>query len=391
MSVSEIVGRRAKLLRVGDKDVPAEVTNIELFFDLVYVFAFTQLSGLLYSRHGWTAIAQAAVIFVALWWSWSYTAWAMGLLDPERVPVAALLVILMLLSLVMAGSLINALHASGGAFALAYVAIQLLRGGFIVGGLSLGDPLGRSHARLLGWSLLSGVFWIGGAQLHSPQLRLAVWAAAAATEVLAPAVGFRLPGAGTGGMAEWRIAGGHLAERCQLLLMIAFGESFLRIGESWVHRDGSVAANAAFVLGFLLVVLLWSIYFLHHAEHGARSLEQAGEDAGRLARSAYLYAHAALVGGVILIAVAIHRTIEEPALGVSWGYTALCVGGPALFMAGLSLSKRWLGHGRGHWLLVGVGLLVVAGVATAPADQLAQLAAVTFVAAVLAVRAQLGE
>lgn len=365
---------------------------MELFFDLVYVFAFTQLSELLYEHLGWLGGAETAVIFVALWWSWSYTAWATGWIDPARIPVAALLVVLMAASLVMAASITAAFAQRGETFAIAYVVMQLLRSGVMVRAFGTRAPMGRNYLQLLGWSALGAVVWIVGGVLHDAHTRLLVWAAAAAIDTLAPALGFRLPRAGARPMSNWRVAGGHLAERCQLLLMIAFGESFMRLGEAWAGRHGTVGSDAAFVVGFLLVVCLWSVYFLHHAAPGARSIEQAGEEAARLARSAYMYAHAAMVAGVVLTAVAIHKAIESPSLAVGAAFAAICTGGPALLVVGLALSKHWLGHGSRHrWPLVGLAALAVAGFATASGSRLLALAVVTVVAAALAVWAQFAD
>ena len=364
---------------------------MELFFDLVYVFAFTQLSELLYDRLSWLGGAEMAVIFVALWYAWTYTAWAMGWLDPERLPVAALLTVLMFASLVMAASILDGFAQRGEAFAIAYVTMQLLRGAVMVYAFGLRDPIGRNYLQLLGWSVLSGAVWIVGGLIDDPHTRLLVWACAAAVDLLAPALGFRLPGAGATPMSDWNVAGGHLAERCRLLLMIGFGESLLRIGEAWTHRDGSFAADCAFVIGFVLVLCLWSIYFLHHAEPGARSIERAGENAAHLARSAFMYAHAAMIGGVIVVAVAIHKGIEAPSRAADAGFVAICVVGPALFLLGLALSKRWLGHGRHHWPLLGMVALAAAGFAAAIGSRVAELVVVTAVTAALAVWAQLAD
>ena len=363
---------------------------MELFFDLVYVFAFTQLSAHLYGDLSWQGGAETAVIFVALWWSWSYTSWATGWIDPERLPVVGLLSVLMIASLVMASAIPEAFTNRGEAFAVAYVAMQLLRSAFIVWAFGLRDTMGRNYAQLLVWSAISGVVWIVGGVVHDQGTRLAIWAVAAVVDLGAPLHGFRLPGAGATPVSDWTIAGGHLAERCRLLLMIAFGESFLRIGESFSHARGTAATVSAFVVGFLLVLALWSAYFLHQAEPGARAIERAGDDAARLARSAYLYAHAAMVGAVIVVAVSIHKVIEAPAAGVSSGFAAICVGGPALYLAGLALSKRWLGHGRFQRPVLGMVTLAVVGTATAFGTRLVELVAVTVVALAAAVYTRAG-
>ncbi len=364
---------------------------MELFFDLVYVFAFTQLSELLYEHTTWQGGAETAVIFVALWSSWSYTAWATGWIDPERGPVVALLAVLMVASLVMSTAILEAFGDRGETFAVSYVVMQLVRSGFMVWAFGIRDTMGRNYAQLLAWSAFSGVFWIIGGEVHDPHTRLLIWTVAAAVEVTAPMLGFRLPLAGATLMSDWTIAGGHLAERSQLMLLIAFGESFLRIGESFAQGHGTVAADVGFIVGFVLVFALWTLYFLHHAEHGSRTLREADEDAARLARSAYNYAHAVMVSAVLVLSVAIHQVIEAPTEPVDAGFAAICVGGPALYLVGLGLSKRWLGHGRLLWPLLGVLALAVAGAATAFGERLVELIAVTVVAVGVAIWAQVKE
>jgi low temperature requirement protein LtrA len=389
MSVPRSQEPRTRLLRDRGEERAAHVTNMELFFDLVYVFAFTQLSAHLYGDLSWQGGTETAVIFVALWWSWSYTSWATGWIDPERLPVVALLSVLMIASLVMASAIPDAFTSRGETFAVAYVAMQLLRSAFMVWAVGLRDTMGRNYAQLLAWSAISGVVWIVGGAVHDQGARLAIWSAAAVVDLGAPLHGFRLPGAGATPMSAWTIAGGHLAERCRLLLMIAFGESFLRIGESFAHAHGTAEGDSAFFVGFLLVLALWSTYFLHHAEPGARAIERAGEEAGRLARSAYLYAHAAMVGAVIVVAVAIHKVIEAPAADVRSGFAAICVGGPALYLFGLALSKRWLGHGHFQRAVLGAVALTVVGTATAFSTRLIELVAVTVASVAVAIWTQL--
>lgn len=361
---------------------------MELFFDLVYVFAFTQLSELLYEHLTWQAAGETAVILVALWWSWNYTAWATGWVNPQRVPVVLLLSVLMIASLIMATAILEAFDGRGEAFAIAYVVMQLLRSGFMVWVFGLREPMGRNYARLFVWSMLSGAIWIFGGTVHDPHTRLLIWAVAAAVDMVAPIVGFRLPLAGATRMSDWKIAGAHLAERSQLLLMIAFGESFLRIGESFAQEHGTVAADCALLIGFVLVFSLWTVYFLHHAGEALRAMEQAREDAARLARSAYTYAHAAMVGGVVVISDLIHLTIERPREPVSTGFAAICIGGPCLYLIGIALSKRWLGHGGVARMLLGSLALAGAGAATAFATRLVELIAVTVVAVAISLTVQ---
>jgi low temperature requirement protein LtrA len=383
---------RTQVLRDRGDGRTARVTNMELFFDLVYVFAFTQLSEYLYNNLGWTGALQTGVMFLAVWWSWNYTAWATGWIDPERRAVAALMAVLMVLSLLMASAIPDAFKERGLTLAIAYVAMQVLRAGFMVwafGGTK--DTMGRNYAQLLAWALISGVVWITGGLVHNHDDRLVVWAVAIMIDISGPMHGFVLPGAGRTPMADWSVAGGHLAERCQLVLMIAFGESVLRVGESFTEAHGHPGVDVAFGLGFALTLALWSLYFLHHAPQGSETMESAEEDAARMGRGAYAYAHAVMVGAVIVIAVAAHLAVSEPDKPVTTGFAAICLGGPALFLAGITLSKHWLGHGRPLPLMVGIALLVVLGAVAAFSRYVEELAAATLVSVVLAIWAQLDD
>jgi low temperature requirement protein LtrA len=379
---------RTRFLRDRTDGRAAHVTNMELFFDLVWVFAFTQLSQFLYEHRTLGAAAETAVILVALWSAWSYTAWATGWIDPECPPVVLLLSILMIGSLVMASAVVEAFGARGETFAIAYVFTQLLRSAFIVWVFGLRAPMGRSYLQLLIWSAISGVIWIAGGLVDDPHTRLLVWLVAAGIDLTAPLVGFRLPLAGAGQMSEWSIAGAHLAERYQLLLMIAFGESFLRIGESFANHHGSVAIDTAFVTGFVLVFALWTVYFLHHARRATEAFENAGDQAARLARSPYSYGHVIMIGAVIVIADVIHTVIEGPHKPVDPGFAALCVCGPVLYLVGIAMSTRWVGHGRLRWVLGGTLAIAAAGTVTAFGARLAELIAVTAVAVVISLCAQ---
>jgi low temperature requirement protein LtrA len=379
---------RPDLLRKRDAPRAERVTNMELFFDLVYVFAFTQLSELLYEHPSWLGGAETAVIFVALWWAWIYTTWATGLIDPNRSAVVLLLSVMMIASLVMATAILESFDGRGPAFAIAYVGMQLLCGGFMVWVFGTSEPMGRNYAHLLVWLAISGVIWIIGAFVDDPHTRLLLWALAAAVDVVAPLLDFRLPLTGATPVSQWALAGGHLAERCQLLLMIAFGESFLRIGESFAAHHGTVPADTGFISGFVLVFTLWTIYFLRHAERSARTIAQAGENAARLARSAYTYMHALMVGAVIVLAVAIHEVIEAPKAEVDVAFTAICAGGPALYLIGFTLSRRWLGHGYALWALAGVAGFAVVAVSTVFGVRLVELLGVTAVALLVSLRAR---
>jgi low temperature requirement protein LtrA len=351
------------VLRARDGTTP-RVTTMELFFDLVYVFAVTQLSHHLLEHLDWEGALQTLVLFVAVWWSWNYTAWATNWIDPDRAKVRGLMVVLMLLSLVFASALPDAFGDEGLRFALPYVAMQVVRPAFMVAAFPPGDPMRRNYAQLLAWSALGGVAWIAGA-LAEGDNRLALWVLALVIDVGAPAHSFWLPARGGTDMRTWTLVGGHLAERCQLVVIIALGESVLITGAVFGESDHSAAVTAAFAAAFAGSVALWWSYFVGHAERGAHRLEGAAEDSTRLARGAYAYAHAVMVAGVIVAAVGDEEAIAHPNDDLHADVALVILAGPALFLAGIAMF-RWTLTGRVPPApLLGIGLLaVLAAVAT---------------------------
>lgn len=381
------------VLRERGDDGELRVTDMELFFDLVYVFAITQLSEFLFANLTARGAAQALIMFGAVWWAWNYTAWATNWIDPARAPAALLMVVLMALSLVMAAAIPDAFEGRGVPFAAAYVALQGVRSAFMVAAFARGDTMRRNYAQLLTWSLIAGAVWLAGALVHGDG-RLVVWAIALAVDVAAPVHGFRLPGAGATDMEDWPLAGGHLAERCRLVLMIALGESVLRVGLSFSQQRGSAGVDAAFAASFVTTVGLWATYFLRAAEHATRTIVGLAEHAGSVGRSAYAYWHAVMVAGVIGDAVATRAVIHKPGAPCSVAVTAVVLGGPGVYLVGLLMFKRATGARRAIALAPPVAglaaLAVLVAVAAAGADRLTLSICVAVVLAALGTSSALG-
>lgn len=325
-----------RLLRGGGPHVP--VTFVELFFDLVYVLAVTQLTHLLAAHLTVGGAVQTLILLLATWWAWVDTAWVTNWFDPDRPAVRMLLVAVMLLSLVMSAVLPDAYGDRGRWFAAAYAAMQIGRAAFAWLMLA-GEPrLRRNFARILVWKIVVGALFVLGGFATEP-VRLAIWSVAMLVEYAAAAVGFHVPGLGRSGPADWTISGGHLAERCQLFLLIALGESIIVSGINFGNLRPGPATMAAFVSAFLGSVALWWIYFDRGAKAAAEVIANAA-DPGRLGRSAYTYHHLPMVAGIIVTAVGDELVINHPA-GHSGLPTVLTVlGGPALFLIGHALFKR---------------------------------------------------
>jgi low temperature requirement protein LtrA len=326
------------------------VAPLELFFDLVYVFAVTQLSHLLLDHLSVRGVLETLLLLLAVWWVWVYTAWFTNWFDPDRLPVRLVLVAVMLASLLMSVAIPEAFGERGLMFALAYVAIQVGRTAFAMLALrkSLGGshPLSRTFQRILTWFVASGVVWIIGGLLGG-EARYALWLLALAIDYSGPVVGYYVPGLGRSRTGEWTIEGGHFAERCQLFVILALGESILVTGTTFAEIEVSAVAVLAFVVAFLGSVALWWIYFSRHAE-AARETISSSEDPGRLARSAYTYFHLPMVAGIIAIAAADELTVAHPGEPGTLASITLTLGGTALFLAGQAFFK-WAVFGVLSW------------------------------------------
>ena len=314
------------------------VTNIELFFDLVYVFAVTQMSHHLLALPTVDGALQTALLLALVWWAWVYTTWATNWLDAERIPVRLMLIALMLVSLVLSAALPGAFGSRGVIVAAAYVLMQVGRSAFVaIAGR--GQRVDRIFTRVTLWSVASGCVWIGGAFVggHAREL---VWLAALGVDLLADSIGFYIPGMGRTTSDEWTIAGGHFAERCQAFIIIALGESIVVIGQALsVRQHVTAAAVTAFVTAFTGSVALWWIYFDRSAEEGARVIA-ASPDPGKLANSAYHLIHPVMVGGIIVAAAADQEVLAHPAAVGHLSTSCLVIGGGVLVLAGHVLFKR---------------------------------------------------
>ncbi|MHC0433981.1 low temperature requirement protein A [Streptomyces sp. O3] len=376
---------KQRLLRDRAEGDAPEVGPIELFFDLVYVFAVVQLSHFLLAHLTGEGVAQAAVLFLAVWWGWNYTAWAMNWLNPDSVAVRQLTAVLMLLGLGMAVALPHAFGSDAVLFAVCYVGLQLLRSAFMVVACR-GRVLGGNYARLLSWSAFAGVFWLVGAFAPDEQ-RLWWWLAAVAIDYGAPMVDFFVPGFGSAPAHTWPLHREHLAERNRLVFIIALGESILIMGFTLdeVELTGRVAA--ATLIGFCGLVLLWWNYFGVHIGR-EREADPVGALQTAIARSGFAYAHAVMIAGAIVVAVSIEQVTKHPTGHLEPAVIWCVTGGPVLYLVGNLLYIHARSGLVAYSRLVVIGVLVLLGLLASLTDVLSPLglaAAATACLLVLAV------
>jgi low temperature requirement protein LtrA len=275
---------------------------------------------------------------LAVWIAWIYTAWFTNWFDPDHRAVRTILIAVMVCSLVMSATIPEAFGERGLIFAGAYAAMQVGRTVFALFGFR-GRPADfRNFQRIVCWVVLSGIVWIAGGLASGPNREL-LWLAALGIDLLGPIAGFYVPGLGRSTTHDWVISGGHMAERCQLFLIIALGESILVTGATFGELEWSGEVLAAFVIAFLGSVALWWVYFDRAAGDAEEAISRS-DDPGRLGRNAYTYLHIPMVAGVIVTAVGDELAIAHPLGHASPEVLATVLGGPALFLAGHALFKR---------------------------------------------------
>ncbi|AKL40767.1 TPA: low temperature requirement protein A [Serratia marcescens] len=345
------------LLRVRDGQ-GASVSFSELLFDLIYVFAVTQLSHYLLHHLTLTGALETLLLWFAVWLAWQYTAWVTNWFNPDTRQIRLLLFAIMLLGLFAAAALPQAFGERGLIFALFYVAIQVGRSVTVLRLLVPGHPLKRNFHRILGWLCISAVFWIAGG-LAEGNARLALWAVAVLCEYVSPMFGFRLPVLGrSDSSSEWSIEGHHLAERCQLFVIVALGETILITGATLSEMESwNLPVLIASLVAFLGSLAMWWIYFDTSSKAGSHAISQA-ENPGQL--GAYFhYVHVALVGAIIVCAVANELVIAHPDGRIQNATAAVLLLGPALYLFANALYKRLVYHRFPLSHLVGLLALAV--------------------------------
>jgi low temperature requirement protein LtrA len=354
---------RHHLFRARGAHDHSPVTYIELFFDLVFVFAITQLSHRLLDHLDIAGALETLVLFLAVWWVWIYTSWVTNWLDPDRANVRLMLIALMIGGLALSSALPEAFGKTGLLFALAYVVMQLGRSLYMVWACwGVNAARARNFGRIAFWFALSSPLWIGGA-VFGPDLRIGLWVAALAVEYAGPFQLFRTPWLGRSSISDWDISGGHMAERCALFIIIALGEAVLVTGATFAGLPHDLPTWAAFIASFTGSATMWWIYFDIGAKRGSSMISNA-HNAGLIARNAYTYLHMPIVAGVVVTAVGDELMLAHPLGHVDIAFVLTAVGGPWLFLIGnqafkwITSGQKWppLSHGIGTFLLIGIGI-----------------------------------
>lgn len=341
----------------------ARVGFAELFFDLIFVFAITQVSHALLYHYDLKGAAETALLLLAVWWVWIYSTWALNRLDPDHVAVRGLLFGLMAAGLFLSMAIPAAFGERGWVFGLAFAAMQVGRTLFMWVALGQGNPLRATYTRILIWVSGAGVIWVLGG-LAPPEWRFWLWSLALAVEIAGPLLAYPLPGQGRDQTTNWTINGGHIAERCGLFIIICLGETLLVSGATFADMAWTAAGIATFLGSLVVTVGMWWVYFHIGHRRGTHQIEHA-DDPGRIARYAFTYLHIPIVAGIVLAAVGSERAIAHPHDAAILAEGATILGGPLLFLLGNGLFKRssaqWFPLSHVAGILALAGLMLVGG------------------------------
>jgi low temperature requirement protein LtrA len=350
---------------VGDRAVQAEhrVTPLELFFDLVFVFGFTQVTTLLSHDPTWSGLGHALLALVALWWSWVSFAWLTNTIDPGPGLVWGTMLVAMTAMFVAALAVPEAFGRHAVVFGVAFLIVALMHLAlFALGGRGDRDLL-RAILRMAP-SALVGSALILAAGFVSSGLRPWLWLVAVAIGLFGPLLG---------GVRGWRVEPAHFVERHGLIVIIAVGESLIAIGLGARATGLGAGVIVAAVLGLVVAASFWLAYFDFFTIRGQQMLaERTGEERTAFARDVYSYLHLPMVVGIVLFAFAMKTTL--PHVGQELGtIPALCLGGgAALYLCAYVAIRLRVSRnvGRGRFLaaiacasLVPVALAVPALVA----------------------------
>ena len=302
-------------------------TPVELFWDLVFVFAVTRVTTLLSHHLSWAGLGRAMLVLALVWWAWSAFVWATNAQDPDAPVFRATLLTATVLIFVAGLALPGAFAADGTTFAVAYAGVRLLHLALYVdasrrGNASLSAIAGFAVTVIAGMALLvAGSFAEGG-------LRVALWVAAAAIDYAGPAwlTRERLRGL-------QQVAVAHFAERYSLFIIICLGESIVAIGVGGTGPSLDAELIGAAVLALLITIGLWWTYFDRFADTAEERLA-AHDDPVLAAADGYSYLHLVLVAGIIVFAVGAKGTVAHAGDPLSDAQRLALCGGVALYLAG---------------------------------------------------------
>ncbi len=309
-------------------------TFVELFFDLVFVFAVTSITGLLLENLDWAGVGHSVLILWLVWWAWTQFTWTLNPADTNHPAVRLITLAATAAAFFMAQAIPDAFTSAGAWFACAYVTVRVLGLGLQLGLLS---SFRENASTLMAWLTGSGIGLVAvlvGGLVASPWREI-LWTAAVAFDLLSAA---------RAGRGRWHLHAAHFAERHGLIVIIALGESLIAAGVSLgPPRDATFAVGA--ISAVVAVCALWWLYFgLAKDELEDHLASRTDDEVGGVARNIYSWGHLPIIAGIIAFAVAIEEALSHPdeALGPE-ALVALGLG-VILYLSGIAYGLHRTGN-----------------------------------------------
>jgi low temperature requirement protein LtrA len=310
---------------VIDQELEREqrVSPLELFFDLVFVFAFTQVTTVLSDKPGWSGLGQALLLLAALWWAWAAYAWLTNAVDPSEGRVWGTMLIAMAAMFVAALAVPAAFGRHGVVFGTAFFIVAVMQFGLYAISASGDRDLLRAILRIAPSALAGAALILTAGFVHGG-VKTLLWVAALGVGLFGPLLV---------GLSGFRVHPAHFVERHGLIIIIAIGESLVAIGVGARGTDLGAGVILAAVLGFVVAASFWLAYFDFFTIRAEQLLsDRSGVPRIALARDAYTYLHLPMVAGIVLFAFALKTTLAHVDRELA-AVPALCLcGGPALYL-----------------------------------------------------------
>jgi low temperature requirement protein LtrA len=348
------------------------VEPLELFFDLVFVFALTQVTARMADDLSWAGLLRGLLVLAAIWWAWAAYAWLTNEVDSRRRGVRLAIFGAMIAMLIASLAIPGAFEGDALLFACAYLGVRLMHILLFAAGTEHVDV--REAARALAPVATAAPALLLLASAFDGAAQIAIWIAALLFDYVS---------GGLRGIAGWRLSPGHFAERHGLIVIIALGESIVAIGVGAAGIPLDAGELAAAALGVTVSAALWWVYFdpeLERVEHRLHAVPP-GRERNVLARDSFSFLHLPLVSGIVLLALGVKKTLEHVDDPLKTASAAALCGGVALYLASdVAFRRRCLGLFERQRVLAALACLALLPVAF----ELPSLAALASVAAVCA-------
>ena len=350
---------------VHDEEGPG-VTTLELFFDLVFVFTMTQLTGKLEHDLSLQTVVQVVLVLVVLFWMYSGYVWLTNQVPPVTTPSRLLLIAGMAGFLVCALAVPHAFDTDAVAFAIGFLAVIVVHSGMFVNAYGRGT-VGFVPLNFVGVACILAAAFIGGTAAYL------LWLVPIVLTFVSSTLTQRDAGLADAGFT---FRGGHLVERHGLLLLVAFGESIVAIGIGLAEVELEPRMYVAAVLGLVLVSALWWTYFAGDDERALEALRGATpRDQIGMAIGAFFYAFVAMLLGIVTLAAGMALTIANVDVRTPLETAALLGTGAAVYVGGDVLFRSKLGIGPLRYRAAAIPFLLLTVPIGSTVSGLAQLIA----------------